>query len=97
MTWTEITRRHYERDELRYASDLRDEEWGLIEPYLPKAKRFGRPRTTDLRSVVDALLSILTTGYQWRMLPKCFPPYSTVQRFFYRWRADGLWDQINHC
>ncbi|MGH1484463.1 MAG: IS5 family transposase [Geminicoccales bacterium] len=96
MAWTEITRRHYERNGLRYASDLRDEEWALVAPYLPKAKRFGRPRTTDLRAVVDALLYILTTGCQWRMLPKCFPPYSTVQRFFYRWRADGLWDQINH-
>jgi transposase len=96
MAWTEITRRHYERDRLRYASDLRDEEWALVAPYLPKAKRFGHPRTTDLRAVVDALLYILTTGCQWRMLPKCFPPYSTVQRFFYRWRADRLWDQINH-
>ena len=57
---------------------------------------FWASRTTELRSVIDALLYILTTGCQWRMLPKDFPPYSTVQRFFYRWRADGLWDQINH-
>jgi len=96
MPWTEITRRQYGREGLRYASDLTDEEWVLIAPYLPKPKGFGRPRTTELRSVIDALLYILTTGCQWRMLPKCFPPYSTVQRFFYRWRTDGLWDQINH-
>ena len=96
MPWTEITRRQYGREGLRYASDLTDEEWGLIAPYLPKPKGFGRPRTTALRSVVDPLLYILTTGCHWRMLPKDFPPYSTVQRFFYRWRADGLWDQINH-
>lgn len=96
MPWAEITRRQYGREGLRYASDLTDEEWVLIAPYLPKPKGFGRPRTTELRSVIDALLYILTTGCQWRMLPKDFPPYSTVQRFFYRWRTDGLWDQINH-
>jgi len=96
MSWTETTRRHYGREGLRYASDLTDDEWALIAPYLPKSKRCGRPRTTDLRGVIDALLYILTTGCQWRLLPKDFPPYSTVQRFFYRWRADGLWDQINH-
>ncbi len=96
MPWTEITRRQYERKGLRYASELTDEEWSLIEPFLPKPKPLGRPRTTELRSVVNALLSMLATGCQWRMLPKEYPPYSTVQRFFYRWRAEGLWQQINH-
>jgi transposase len=90
MPWTDITRREHCRDRLRYASGLTDEKSALIEPYLPKPKRFGRPRTTDLRVVVEALLYISTTGCQWRLLPTCFPPYSTVQRFFYRWRADGL-------
>jgi transposase len=96
MSWTETTRRGYDRDHLRYASEMTDEEWALIEPFLPDCKPLGRPRTTDLRAVLDALLYILTTGCQWRLLPKSFPPYSTVQRFFYRWRGDGLWDQINH-
>jgi len=96
MPWTEITRKQYRRDELRYASDLTEAEWALIAPFLPAARRLGRPRTTDLRAVVDALLYSLSTGCQWRMLPKCFPPYSTVQRFFYRWRADGTWQHINH-
>ncbi len=96
MPWTEITRQQYRRDELRYASDLTEAEWALIAPFLPAARRLGRPRTTDLRAVVDALLYSLSTGCQWRMLPKCFPPYSTVQRFFYRWCADGTWEQINH-
>jgi len=96
MPWTEITRQQYRRDELRYASDLTEAEWALIAPFLPAARRLGRPRTTDLRAVVDALLYSLSTGCQWRMLPKCFPPYSTVQRFFYRWRADGTWERINH-
>ena len=97
MPWTETTRRQYRRDDLRYASDMTDTEWALIEPHLPPPRRLGRPRTTELRSVVDGLLYILATGCQWRLLPRDFPPYSTVQRFFYRWREDGLWQVINHA
>lgn len=96
MPWTETTRRQYRRDELRYGSDTTDAEWALIAPYLPPPRRLGRPRTTELRSVVDALLYILATGCQWRLLPRDFPPYSTVQRFFYRWRDDGTWQRVNH-
>jgi transposase len=96
MPWSETTRPKYRRAELRYASDLTDEEWALIEPHLPPAGLLGRPRTTALRSVVDALLYLLTTGCQWRLLPKEFPPYSTVQRFFYGWRDEGIWHRINH-
>lgn len=94
--WTETTRRQYRREGLRYASDVSDAEWALIEAELPSAKKLGRPRTTELRAVVDALFYMLTTGCQWRQLPKEFPPFSTVQRFFYRWRDDGLWQKINH-
>ena len=97
MPWTETTRGQYRRDDLRYASDMTDAEWALIEPHLPPPRRLGRPRTTELRSVVDGLLYILATGCQWRLLPRDFPPYSTVQRFFYRWREDGLWQVINHA
>jgi transposase len=89
-------RRQYGREGLRYASDVSDEEWALIETELPPAKKLGRPRTTQLRAVVNALLYMLTTGCQWRQLPKEFPPFSTVQRFFYCWRDDGLWQRINH-
>ena len=96
MPWTETTRRQYRRDDLRYASDMTDAEWALIEPHLPPPRPLGRPRTTDLRAVVDALLYMLASGCQWRLLPSDFPPYSTVQRFFYQWRADGLWQLINH-
>ncbi len=95
--WTKITRKKYGREKLRYASDTTDEEWALIEPLLPlPAKGRGRPRTTDLRSVVDALFYIAQSGCQWRMLPKNFPPYTTVQRYFYPWRDGGLLRQINH-
>lgn len=96
MSWTEITRRQYRRDGLRYASDLSDAEWQLIEPHLPPAKPLGRRRETKLRRVIDAMLYLLTTGCQWRLLPKEFPPYTTVQRFFYGWRDDGTWRRINH-
>ena len=96
MPWTEITRRQYRREGMRYSSDMTDDEWALIAPHLPPPRRLGRPRTTDLRAVVDALLYLLTTGCQWRLLPKEFPPYSTVQRFFYGWREDGTWPRINH-
>ena len=96
MSWTEITRRQYRRDGLRYASDLSEAEWQLIEPHLPPAKPLGRRRETKLRRVIDAMLYLLTTGCQWRLLPKEFPPYTTVQRFFYGWRDDGTWRRINH-
>ena len=96
MVWTEITRSKYRRDELRYSSDMTDAEWGVIEPFLPRACRLGRPRTTDLRSIVNGILYIAMTGCQWRMLPKDFPAHTTVQGYFYRWRDDGLWQTINH-
>jgi len=96
MPWTEITRSQYERDSARYASDLTDDEWALIEPFMPEPNRIGRPRQTDLREVVNALLYIASTGCQWRFLPKDFPPFSTVQKYFYRWRDELLLETINH-
>ena len=96
MAWTKITRRKYRRDGLRYASDLTDEEWALIEPLLPGAFRRGRPRVTALRAVVEAIFYIATTGCQWRQLPKDFPPYSTVQGYFYAWVRSGLMASVNH-
>ena len=83
MAWTEITRLHYERTHGRYASDATDAEWALIAPFMPERRRIGRPRTTDLRDVFDAILYIASTGCQWRMLPNDFPPVSTVRRYFY--------------
>ena len=96
MVWTEITRLKYRRDELRYSSDMTDAEWSVIEPLLPRPQRLGRPRTTDLRAVLNGILYIAMTGCQWRMLPKDFPAFTTVQGYFYRWRDDGLWATINH-
>src|SRR5256884_1962300 len=93
--WTEITRRKYQREGQRYASDLTDAEWALIAPQMPAVKRLGRPRETELRAVLDAILYIARTGCQWRMLPKDFPPFTTVQGYFYDWRDNGLFEKIN--
>jgi transposase len=92
--WTEITRPKYERGGQRYASDL-TAEWALIEPHMPAAKSLGRPRETALRAVLDAILYIARTGCQWRMLPKDFPPFTTVQGYFDDWRDTGLFEKIN--
>ena len=89
--WTEITRRQYRRDGLRYASDLTAEEWSIVEPLLPPRRRLGRPRRHDLREIMNAILYVLATGCQWRALPTDLPPRSTVQGYFYRWRDDGTW------
>jgi len=96
MSWTEITRKQYARDGLRYASDLTDGEWALIAPRLPKPRRLGRPRGTDLRAVMNAILYLASAGCAWRLLPKDFPPVSTVQGYFYDWRDRGLLRAINN-
>lgn len=96
MAWTEITREKYRRDGMRYASDVTDEEWAVIGPRLPAPSRRGRPRETPLREVVNAIFYIAQSCCQWRLLPKDFPPFTTVQYYFYRWRACGLWAALNH-
>ena len=94
--WTEITRPKYERPGPRYASDLTSAEWNLIEPHMAPAKAVRRPRTTDFREVVNAILYVPRGGCPWRMPPKDFPPRSTVRRYFYAWRDDATWRRINH-
>jgi transposase len=68
----------------------------LIVPFLRAPQRLGRPRCTDLRAVVNALVYLLSSGCQWRLLPRDFPPRSTVQGYFHRWRDNGTWARINH-
>lgn len=94
--WTEITRPKYERKGLRYATDVTDAEWALIAPHLPAPRALGRPRTTCLREVINAIFYMLRAGCPWRLLPREFPPRSTVQRYFYAWRDDGTWRTVNH-
>jgi putative transposase len=79
----------------QYPSDLSDEQWVLIEPNLPPAPPGGRPRKTDMRDVLDAVLYILRTGCQWRYLPGDLPPKSTVWRYFDQWRRDGTLDTLH--
>ena len=97
VAWTEITRGQYQRDHLRYASDTTDEEWKVIAPHLPPPADCGRTRETDLREVVNSIFYIAQTGCQWRLLPKDFPPYTTVQRYFYAWRDSGVWRPSIMC
>jgi putative transposase len=95
MAWDDIAREEYKRSGSGYPSDMTDREWAYVAPLLPPARRGGRPRTADLRKVLDAILYIASSGCQWRMLPKDFPPVSTVRGYFYTWRDMGLWVTIN--
>jgi len=79
----------------RYTSDLSDEEWAIIEPLVPPAKAGGRPRTTNMRDVLDAIFYILKTGCQWANLPGDLPPYSTVFDYYTQWRRDKVWQRMN--
>jgi putative transposase len=75
-----------------YASDLRDEEWSLLEPLLPRSHPAGRRQTYPLRRIVDAIFYLLRTGAQWRMLPREYPPRCAVFYHYAQWRRDGTWD-----
>jgi len=94
--WTDITRQKHARNGLRYSSDLTDAEWAVIAAELPPRSRLGRPTKWPLREIMNALCYVLRSGLPWRMLPKDFPPVSTVQRYFYAWRDRGVWSRINH-
>ena len=93
--WTAENRPRYNRDKLRYPSDLTDEEWTLIAPLIPPGKSGGGKRTVDLREVVNGLMYILSTGCQWRALPKDLPPRSTVHDYLGLWSWDGTLDRIH--
>ena len=80
--WTTENRGRYERNRFRYPSDLTDEEWKLVEPLIPPAKRGGDKRTVDIREVMNGLMYVLSTGCQWRAIPKDLPPRSTVAWLF---------------
>jgi putative transposase len=95
--WTDTTRAQYARAQLTLPSDLTDGEWAVLEPFLPQPSHVGRPRKWRLRRIVEAILYLLRGGLPWRMLPPCFPPVSTVRRWFYLWRDNGLWLSLNHA
>jgi len=94
--WTKENRARYDRSGLRYESDLTDEEWAEIAPLIPPAKPGGNKRTVDPREVVNGLMYILSTGCQWRAIPKDLAARSTIYDYFDRWSWDGTLDRIHH-
>ena len=95
--WTADNRGQYDRKGLRYPTDLTDAEWALVEPHVRPAKRGGRPRTTNVREVMNAILYLLGTGCQWRALPKDFAPRTTVFEYLDLWEWDGTLARMHHA
>lgn len=79
-----------------YPTDLNDMEWEILSPLIPPAKLGGHPRTTDMRAVCNAIYYHLKTGCQWDMLPRDFPPSSTVYSYYRKWQRRGIWEELNH-
>jgi putative transposase len=80
-----------------YTTDLSDAEWNYLEPHLPAPKGYGRPRTHDLREILNAVFYPLKSGCQWRLLPNDFPRWPTVYHYFRTWRMDGTWERVNRA
>ncbi|HXZ22369.1 MAG TPA: IS5 family transposase [Pseudolabrys sp.] len=95
--WTSKNRARYDRSKLRYPSDLTDDEWGLVEPLIPPGKTGGGKRTVIMREVVNGLMYILSTGCQWRAIPKDLPPKSSVYDYFDLWTYDGTLERIHYA
>jgi transposase len=95
--WTVENRKRYERSHLRYPSDLTDEEWQHVAPLVPPARHGGRKRTVNIREVVNGVMYVLSTGCQWRYLPKDLPPRSTVYHYFDLWNYDGTLEAIHYA
>src|SRR4029077_4531495 len=74
-----------------YATDLTEAQWALVDSIMPEAKPGGRPRSIDVRAVVNAIFYLLRTGCQWRLLPREFPPWPTVYYYFRRWEQESVW------
>ena len=95
--WTAKNRGRYDRSKLRYPSDLTDDEWAHVEPMILPAKRGGNKRHVDVREVMNGIMYILSTGCQWRAIPKDLPPRSTVYDYFELWSWDGTLERIHHA
>jgi putative transposase len=80
-----------------YASDLKNEEWEIIKPYVEKSTKIGRPSDINRRSIINAIFYLNRTGCQWRMLPKDFPKYKTVSHYYNRWLANGTWQKVQQA
>ena len=95
--WKPEPRAAADRRGLRYPSDLTDAEWALVAPLIPPAKRGGRPRTVNVREVLNGIFYVLWTGCQWTALPKDLPPKSTVWEYLDLWDWDGTLSRIHHA
>jgi transposase len=95
--WTTKNRGRYDRSRLRYPSDLTDEEWAHVKPLIPPAKRGGNRRHVDVREVMNGIMYVLSTGCQWRAVPKDLPARSTLFDYFDLWSWDGTIDRIHHA
>jgi transposase len=95
--WTTKNRGRYDRSKLRYPSDLTDDEWSHVEPLIPPGKRGGNTRHVDVREVMNGIMYILSTGCQWRAIPKDLPPRSTLFDYLDLWRYDRTLDRIHHA
>ena len=93
--WTDEQRRAHAPRGGRYPSDVTDEEWAIIEPMIPPARPGGRKRETNMREVFNAIRYVDRTGCQWRLLPKDFPPFTTVYNYFWEWTRYGVLDRIH--
>ena len=94
--WTPGHRKAARREGLRYDSDMTDQEWALVAPLIPPAKRGGRKREVNSREVLNAIFYVLWTGCQWKALPKDFPPKSTVHWYLTLWNWAGTLERIHH-
>jgi len=95
--WSKENRARYDRSRLRYPSDLTDAEWAHVKPLVPPAKRGGNRRHVDVREVVNGLMYVLSTGCQWRAIPKDLPPRSTLHDYFDLWGWDGTLERIHEA
>jgi transposase len=95
--WSNENRARYDRSQLRYPSDLTDSEWAHVEPLIPPAKRGGNRRHVNVREVVNGLMYVLSTGCQWRAIPKDLPPRSTLYDYFDLWGWDGTFERIHEA
>ena len=78
-----------------YPTDLTDEEWQCLASLVPPVKSGGRPAKHTRREILNAILYVLRSGCQWRLLPHDFPPWKTVYTYFRNWRLDGTWERIH--
>jgi transposase len=95
--WTAENQRRCDRSKLRYPSDVTDAEWLVLKPHIPRARRGGNRRHVDEREIVNGLMSILTTGCQWRAIPKDLPARSRLYNYFDLWRWDATLEPMHHA